>query len=95
LEKPWWKSPGSRARNVFILVVLFGPADDSVLNDLLNDRTDFGLGKRNIYDQAHAVVDSVLFDGRPWQRDYGPGQDHTDVPQFHVSSSGKTRRDSA
>src|ERR1019366_4605591 len=54
---PLRKSPGGSAvwgaGNVFVLVVLLGPTNDAVLNGLLYDLSNFGLGTRPVHDETH------------------------------------------
>src|ERR1700680_653857 len=50
-----------RAGNVFVLVVFLGSANNSILNDLLYDLSDFAFGKWDVDDEPHAILGAVFF----------------------------------
>ena len=92
---PPGKNPGGRdwgrVADVFVLVVFLGSPDDSILHHVLDDLGDLRLGKGNVDNQTHSVLDCVLFSGGKRQRGQEEGQNKADFPQ-HRSGSLPARR---
>src|SRR3984885_7362521 len=88
---PFGKDMGRTDRGcatyVFVFVVLFGSSDDPVLDHILYDLRDLGLGERQVDDQTHPVLGSVFLPRRKVfgidqsSQDQGNARNHDPRPE--------------